>query len=272
MTMTTGILSAVAIAVGLFASASLAQTPSSADDDHRADFVRFPAQRFGVACACNLASANPAELSRRVADVFLGDVLGPAPAQSTAEAVEVALPAAQLATYAGLYWNRAEANAIRVVLEDGQLVTMTGGQRWTLKSVGGGRFVSTPSPGPRLAFETDAAGGSRLEIGGEGSPTTFAYERVEAFTPAALDEFTGVYRSDEMDAVYKMRIADGALTLHRSKSHPARLEPLITDTFGGPPGTIRFVRDDRGSVSGFVLDAGRVRHVKFWKDRDAAGR
>jgi hypothetical protein len=75
-----------------------------------------------------------------------------------------------------------------------------------------------------------------------------------------------------MDAVYRMRIVDGALTLYRSKSRPALLEPLITDTFGGQPGTIRFVRDSGGSVNGFVLNAGRVRHVKLWKDRDRTDR
>jgi hypothetical protein len=69
-----------------------------------------------------------------------------------------------------------------------------------------------------------------------------------------------------MDAVYRMALRDGVLTLERSKSTPARLEPLVSDTFGGPPGTIRFVRDGRGVVNGFVLDAGRVRHVKFWKE------
>ncbi len=240
-----------------------------ADAGYRADFVRFPAQRFGVACACNLASANPGELSRKVADVFLSDVLDSAPTLTASEEVEVPLPPAQLATYAGLYWNQTEANAMRVALEEDRLVTTAGTQRFPLKSIGGGRFVPASGPGPRLAFVTDAGGGARLRIGPDGSPTAPVYERVDPFVPKTLDEFAGVYRSDEMDAVYRVVLTNGVLTLHRSKSRPAPMEPLVVDTFGGSPGTFRFVRDSRNHVNGFVLDAGRVRHVKFSKDPTA---
>ena len=35
------------------------------------EILRFPEQRFTVVCLCNLSSANPASLSRNVADVYL---------------------------------------------------------------------------------------------------------------------------------------------------------------------------------------------------------
>ena len=50
-----------------------------ADAGYRAAFLRFPAQRFGVAVLCNLASANPTLLAQRVADVYLADVLQATP-------------------------------------------------------------------------------------------------------------------------------------------------------------------------------------------------
>jgi hypothetical protein len=81
-----------------------------------------------------------------------------------------------------------------------------------------------------------------------------------------LDEFAGTYRSDEMDAVYRMAVHDGRLRLERLKANPASLEPVVVDTFSSPAGVLRFTRDAQGTVNGFVLDAGRVRGMKFWKD------
>ena len=69
-----------------------------------------------------------------------------------------------------------------------------------------------------------------------------------------------------MDAVFRFVAKGGELRLERSKSRPAALEPQVSDTFSTQVGNIRFVRDSARRISGFVLDAGRVRHVKFWKD------
>jgi CubicO group peptidase (beta-lactamase class C family) len=41
----------------------------------KADFVRFPDQRFSVATLCNLESINPTSLNDRVADLYLKDLL-----------------------------------------------------------------------------------------------------------------------------------------------------------------------------------------------------
>ena len=78
-----------------------------ADAGYRAAFVRFTDQRLGVATLCNLATANPTELSHRVADIFLADRLKSASGAAADEA-EVPLPKAQLARYAGLYWNQTD--------------------------------------------------------------------------------------------------------------------------------------------------------------------
>jgi CubicO group peptidase (beta-lactamase class C family) len=235
------------------------------DAGYRADFVRFPAEHVGIACLCNLASANPGELARRVADVYLAGVLKPVPAQPARDEPEVALNSTELESYAGTYWNEAEAAAVRVVVQEGALAARpVGGAQLRLRPIGGGRFVPASGDGPRLAFETDrATSTSRLTVGN--SPST-VYTRTAPFNPLTLDEFAGVYRSDELDAVYRVVLRNGLLTLERSKSSPVRLEPLITDTFGGQPGTFRFVRDGGGRVNGFLLEAGRVRGVRFRKE------
>jgi len=43
----------------------------------RADLVRFPDQHFSVSALCNHSDINPSELARRVADLYLANVLEP---------------------------------------------------------------------------------------------------------------------------------------------------------------------------------------------------
>jgi hypothetical protein len=96
---------------------------------------------------------------------------------------------------------------------------------------------------------------------------------MDPFAPSAehLAEFAGTYRSDEMDAVFRMAVKDGLLTLERSKLRPSALQPVVKDTFRAQPGLVQFTRDGAGRVTGFVLQGNRVKHVKFRKDAPASG-
>jgi CubicO group peptidase (beta-lactamase class C family) len=233
------------------------------DAGYRAAFLRFPAQRFGVSALCNVATANPTELTRRVADVFLEAALAPAPAaEAEDDAPEVALAVERLSALAGLYWNQDEVAARRFEAEGGRLYALAGRGRQPLKSLGDGRFVSTTGPRTPLVFEAGSGGAPRLSVG------TSVFERREPFAPTAaqLAEFAGTYRSDEIELAYRIAAHEGTLRLERMKAPPAALRPLIADTFTGQPGTITFVRDGSGRITGFLLDDGRVRHVKFSRE------
>ena len=62
-----------------------------------------------------------------------------------------------------------------------------------------------------------------------------------------------------------MKIDGGKLVLHRLKNKPDTLRPITRDLFAGSIGSIRFTRNAQDQVSGFVLNAGRVRNVRFQK-------
>jgi CubicO group peptidase (beta-lactamase class C family) len=238
-----------------------------ADAGYRSAVMRFPEQRFGVATLCNLATTNPTGLSLRVADIYLADKLGPNTAiAANDDAPEVSVQADQLPQYVGLYWSQTEWSARRIVLADDRLHFANGNQRFSMKPIGDGLFqMTTPGGQVRVTFEGNGQGQAhrlRTSVG----PNQF--ERVEPFAPTStqLEEFAGVYRSDEMDTVFRIVLKDGELRLDRSRLRPVVLDPVITDTFVGQPGAIRFARDSAGLVTGFTLEAGRVVGVKFWKD------
>jgi CubicO group peptidase (beta-lactamase class C family) len=240
-----------------------------ADAGYRADFVRFPAQRLGVATFCNHATANPGALSRRVAEIFLpAGLLAPVPTPPGPDgSAEVPLPAERLARFAGLFWNEKYSVDRRFVLDDGRLHLLLGAQRIPLKSLGAGAFVMTTAPWIRLSFTEKAAGGVLLK-----AEQDLELVRMEPFEPTArqLEEYVGVYRSDEMDAVFRISMKDGRLQLVRTKLRPAPVDPLFKDTFRVPAFAMHFSRNAAGRVTGFRLEGGRILHLKFWKDPSAA--
>jgi hypothetical protein len=240
-----------------------------ADAGYRSALNRYPDQRFGVSTLCNLAQTNPGQLAQRVAEVYLADRMQPAANTAANSQPEVPLPAAELSALAGLYWNARDAAARRFVFEDNRLKIQTGQQRTVaLKSIGNRRFV--PEDGAPIVV---VFGPSRVTFEG---PTGNAdiFERAEPFapTPAQLETFAGVYRSDEIEATYRIVIKEGQLRLERLKSASSVLDPLIADTFSSQAGVIRFTRDTSNAVTGFVLEAGRVRGMKFWKETAPARR
>lgn len=153
---------------------------AGADAGYRAHLIRFPEQHFSVACLCNLSTADPGGLARKVADLYLSARM---------------------------------------------------------------KRPARPSVPPRRIYVSEV------------DPT-----------PAKLREYAGMYRSDEMEAVYTFVVEDGQLLLERLKRKPERLRPLTPDAFRGRDGVFRFVRDSGGEVSGAVLDSERVKNFRFRKD------
>ena len=238
-----------------------------ADAGYRAAFVRFPQQRFGVSVLCNLAQANPSALANSVADVYLADVLKPMTTPALNNDPEVPVPAEELKKLAGTYWNDALPAARRFVFENGRLEAAgSPTQRIPLKSLGNGRFVLTAPPGAYVTFEGDTARTGAAPTGGD------VFTRAAPFAPSAteLAAYAGIYRSDEIEPSFQIVLKKDRLVLERLKATPAELDPLVADTFSSQAGVIKFTRDAQGRVTGFVLEAGRIRGMKFWKDTRSA--
>jgi hypothetical protein len=64
------------------------------------------------------------------------------------------------------------------------------------------------------------------------------------------------------------RPARGKLKSRPVEAHPTILQPTIRDVFFGEIGTVRFTRDSKQRISGFVLNGDRVRHFQFQKMAD----
>jgi hypothetical protein len=124
-----------------------------------------------------------------------------------------------------------------------------------------------------IHFVPAAAGKpARLEQSFDGdTPEIYEYVATVDPNPAQLPEYAGAFVSDEIEPVYRISVQDGKLTLMRLKNKPDSLRPTTQDVFIGQIGTLRFARDAKGRISGFILDAGRIQGFQFTRRPEPAG-
>ena len=242
---------------------------SGGDAGYRAHLIRFPEQRFSVACLCNTGSASPGQLARQVADVYLAKEFKEAPpiVQPNAESK---LSPDQLASTVGLYWDRESDQFHRIVAKENKLYAVFSDESLELMPLSENRFRLVNFP-VEVRFEATPDGSWNMiqdspALGGK----PVSYERVAPISVSRteLAEYVGTYTSEEMEAVYRMAVDNDALVLKRLRHNPEKLEPAQPSAFLASIGTMRFERDATSRVIGFVLNGGRVRNFRFTKKHD----
>jgi CubicO group peptidase (beta-lactamase class C family) len=236
-----------------------------------ADMIRFPDQRFSVICLCNSTNVDIARLTRKVADIYLGDEFKESEGKSVLPNLKVVqVSEKELASAAGSYFNSASNNFRRIYVKDGKLIYSRGSSESELAPLGNDRFLMLGTPDlVEISFKSPRPGAPRQMItvvGGVGSmihdPVTPA-----SYTAPQLSEFTGAYYSDEVEATYTIILQGGKPVLQRKNvDGVTALQVQFADAFFAPgTGSIRFTRNAKKRITGFLLSTGRVRKLCFDK-------
>ena len=235
----------------------------------RGHFIRFPDQRFAVATFCNLSTSGPDSLARKVAGIYLGNRMQPDSASAwtvaLASAPRAELPAASLRPFAGVWRNAERGEVRRTRLVGDTLFAIGGTERTRIVPLGDGRFRAGPYT--ELRFEGDPAAPTRMLVRTTGETVTFMRADSVALSPAQLAEYAGSYRSEEVDATHNWTVEKGQLVLYVNDRRIGVLEPAYKDGFVRGGNVIDVQRDSRGRITGFVVEAGRVRHLRFTRVR-----
>ena len=238
------------------------------DAGYRSDMIRFPDQHFTAACLCNLAASNPSELTRKVAEIYLAKDMTPPDKADAGPEKTVQLPPEKLTPKVGTYLTAEGDHTLSITLKDGKLHVTSGAEEdsYEMNALSESEFRLVIAP-VDFKFEPLKPGGPLGLIVKPGDEKPEVFEAVTAFTPSTseLSSCVGSYYSEEVEPVYVMKIDGGKLVLHRLKNKPDTLRPVTRDLFAGSIGSIRFTRNAQDQVSGFVLNAGRVRNVRFQK-------
>lgn len=240
---------------------------------YRAQLLRFPEQRFSVACLCNFADANPSRLAQQVSEVYLGSLMTPEAAKAPPKKGSSPRPSvssAELARLIGAYRDPVSGRMLSLAVKDGQLAGELGRRAVTLVPLGKGRFRIEGPPGGTTEVEVQPSAGTRPRLlavttDEDGDVEKTSWEPVDLWRPTAadLEAFAGRYESDEIDTTWKLAVSNGKLYVRHRGFPDEALEPTVFGTFTVDGIRLAFSRDPQGRVGGFALDAGRARGFVF---------
>jgi CubicO group peptidase (beta-lactamase class C family) len=225
---------------------------------YRAQLLRFPEERLSVACLCNLGATNPSELARKVAEVVLAEKMTPETRTESAERTQIELTPDALKAFAGTFWEKNEGYAF-VSASETRLVADVYGSRIELAPISATTFFA------EIGVDVEFEGLDRMVVRA-GSQEPVTYERIETWTPGDVSEFAGLYESGEIGATLEIVHEDGALRARHRTIPDDPFRPTRTDSFAVAGLELRFTRDG-GRVSGFTLDMGRVKGIRYERIR-----
>jgi CubicO group peptidase (beta-lactamase class C family) len=243
---------------------------------YRAEMLRFPEQRFSVAVLCNRSDGAPTDKARRVASHFLADHMTAVTAPGGAEeSPAIELSEEQLQEYEGYFWEAAEGFEAETRVIDGSLWAVHSPERrnelapvaadtFVMQGVGADVVVTFHRKDGRVVKLTRTINGRP-----RGEFTPFTRRSVEA---GALEAYSGVYFSNELQVWYRLYTDGDELLLRVAGLEPMPLTALFGETFENPDwGSFEFRRDAGGNVTGFKLQSGRVRNLEFKRRPESAG-
>jgi CubicO group peptidase (beta-lactamase class C family) len=235
-----------------------------ADAGYRADLLRFPDQHFSVIVLANLATFSPDTLARRVADIYLADELkSPSrPAPPADPRIDPQLYDA----YVGDYELRPGVILSVVKEEDRLMVQPDDRRKYRLYPASQAEFVVRPVD-VRFSFVRNGSGkATRMILHQSGGDLSARRVDRAARAPAPLDDYLGEYYSDELGAIYTVAQRKGQLVLRHRKGEET-LRPAIADLFTSNMGIVTFTRGRRQRIDGLLIDTGRVRRLRFTREK-----
>ena len=247
-------------------------------------FAHFPEHNTTIVCLSNSDTVSAFGKSRRIADIVLEDVLAPLDEPAPSESADfVSLSPDQLGGFAGAYRIPGNNPIARVEATPDGLRFNTGFNEQTdlraisetaFREVEPNIFHATAVFNFDVDPATDQATTLRISSTSGGLIQTDTFERVElaaTYDRPALAQFAGMYVSDELGVIYRVRVAEDALELRVGGRRWERMQPLESDEFSpiveNPHNTrfLRFTRDAAGHVDGFSIGFWRIRGLKFDK-------
>ncbi len=235
----------------------------------RADLIRFPEEKFTVICLANLGSINPSRLCRQIADIYLAEKFTEekAPEEAAESKIPGTLTQDELKNKTGKYTDEEESFVADISLKDDTLIVEARGISFPLIPISQSKFVSKDAPMDITIefFPADGeAIGAKLTVEGNQETQLNKIPSIAPLTAEQLKVYAGSYYNDELPATYKLVIEEGKLLFEHKNAPREPLKLIDKDKFLSGYGKVEFIRGRGKRITGFYLDAGRVR-IQFKK-------
>jgi CubicO group peptidase (beta-lactamase class C family) len=235
---------------------------------YRAEILRFPEEQLTIAIFANRSDANPTLKANQVADVLLKGKLSETSKPENGQSVNN-IPAEefQLNQLTGNYEIQPGIILTLTIQNDSLNVFQTwDNESYNIVKISGSTFQKPGEKDPSFTFSNLIENHTQtlwVLIGGR--EIKAERKREAGASGIDLNDYSGSYYSKELDVTYVFMIENGTL---KSKIENKQSVMVCTindiDEFATGFGLVRFQRE-KGIISGFELDAGRVRNLKFEK-------
>lgn len=243
------------------------------------ELLRLPEQKLSVMTLCNDDSKSAELLTIKVTDLFLAHELEAMRVSKKNQGVNTAVispartimsSAAELQRYAGLYLDRFDQSLHKLEVKNGRLLYFAP-QRppETLEQSDAQHFRLFGNTD--VSFELPRQGiVQRLTIHyGVAQPVEL--ERVKAVQgdQLSLEDYAGTYFSPDINVRWTIVVKDGKLFKQAPREPTKPMDSVFEDAFAvsiNDKDLMRFTRDSRGRVAGFIVDNPRVLNVIFSRE------
>ena len=235
----------------------------------RADMIRFPEEKFTVICLANLASINPSKLCRQIADIYLAEKFTEekAPEKEAESTTPVNLTQDELKNKVGKYTDEKEEFVADISLKEDKLIVEAMGISFPLIPISQSKFLSKDAPVDIMIefFPADGGAiGAKLTVEGNQKTQLNKIPSIAPLTSEQLKVYAGSYYNNELPVTYILVVEEGKLIFKHRNAPEEPLKLIDKDKFLSGYGKVEFIRGKRKKITGFYLDAGRVR-IQFTK-------
>jgi len=237
---------------------------------YRAQFMRFPEQHFSIVILSNRSDADPLALSYKMADLYLKEHFNKSEdaAKQTTLADRPNTKPKDLSNLTGQYAME-PGIIVEIRIDDDSLNVL---QKWNDSSYNVSRLY-----GNTFVMPTDSTIKILFSEFKNGSADSLIVMQADFKTPGEripdlknididLESYVGQYFSEELNVTYTLFKKENQLSMRIGVNEPSNLNPMGPDRFQSSGRFYRFMRNDKGQISGFRLDAGRVKNLKFLKE------
>ncbi len=236
----------------------------------RAELMRFPDQKTSIAIFANRADANPTRMAYQVADILLKDQFKE---ENTEVKKEIIIEEPKVETQFSMDQIAGEYElepgvVLNISLKNDSLKVL---QTWNQSTYNivktSGNTYKIPGDDSALSFtfsdlEKDKI--QTLTVLQNGNKTVTKRKKIFDSSGIDFQVYTGTYYSEELDINYKILLEEKTIKLQVGNNPAMKCTITELDQFSSPFGMIRFQKDN-GNISGFELDSGRVKNLKFKK-------
>ena len=236
-----------------------------ADAGYRSYFLRFPEQEFSVSVLCNISTATPGNLARKVADIYLKDQYPKRATEGGKQKTDKdfdPLSSDELKKLAGIYVAQPENRIYQLEFKN-ETLRIAAGPGFPLVQVSEHGFkVMGIDARVKLESATDSSA-AKLVLPNSDDP----YFRKDRWSPSGeqLRSFAGTYYSAELGTHYEFVHTDSALVFRHRKLESQPLQPTFKNGFKLRNNSVVFTTDNEGEVDGFTISSGRSWNVRFDK-------